>query len=153
MIITMTATAHAVLGTVIAAKVGNPLLAIPLALISHFAADAIPHWDTGIGWRKKTKQRFLVESATDVVIGYLISFFLLVLLFPETNLWYTFLIITVSQLPDWLMAPYLFLKSNFPLFKYAYTIQHRLNQTLNNPWGIINQVAVLLGTIIFAKTF
>lgn len=39
----MTATAHAIIGTVIAAKVGNPVLAVPIALASHIIADAIPH--------------------------------------------------------------------------------------------------------------
>lgn len=151
-IVNMTATAHAVLGTVIAAKIGNPYLAIPLSLASHFAADMVPHWDAGINWRKKTKERLFWESAVDVLIGYVVSYLLIFLLFPTTDLLYAFFIITISQLPDWLMAPYLFLKSKFPLFKYAYTIQHKLNQTLNNPWGIINQIIVLFLAIVLAKS-
>jgi hypothetical protein len=35
----MTATGHALIGTVIAAKIGNYALAIPIALGSHFLAD------------------------------------------------------------------------------------------------------------------
>ena len=50
----MTATTHALIGTIIAAKIGNPALAIPIAIASHIAADAIPHWDTATNRKKKT---------------------------------------------------------------------------------------------------
>lgn len=39
----MTATNHLLTGAVIALAVQKPLLAIPLALLSHFAVDMIPH--------------------------------------------------------------------------------------------------------------
>lgn len=153
MIITMTATAHAVLGTVIAAKIGNPLLAISLSFTSHFVADMIPHWDVGIGWRKKSKERFFIESAIDLFTGYLLSYILIFFLFPETNLVYAFFIITVAQLPDWLMVPYLYLKNKLPFFKFFYTMQHHLNHSLNSPWGIINQIVILVALIALAKSF
>lgn len=41
----MTATNHAVTGAIVGLAVANPLLAIPLAFVSHFALDAIPHFD------------------------------------------------------------------------------------------------------------
>ena len=40
----MTATNHALTGTAIGLIVGQPLLALPLALLSHFICDAIPHF-------------------------------------------------------------------------------------------------------------
>lgn len=150
----MTATSHAIIGTVIAAKVGNPTLAIPLAFASHFVADMVPHWDAGFNWRKKSENRFFAESVADVIVGFIVSYLLLISLFPSTNLLYAFLLIIASQLPDWIMAPYLFFKSRFPLFRYAYTIQHSLNnQTAAIPWGIINQVVILVLLIILAKIF
>lgn len=149
----MTATAHAVLGTVIAAKIGNPLLAVPLSFTSHFVADMIPHWDVGIGWRKKSKERFFIESVIDVILGYGLSYLLIIFLFPATDLYYAFLLITISQLPDWLMVPYLYLKNKLPFFKFFYTMQHHLNHSLNSPWGIINQVVILVALIALAKSF
>ena len=149
----MTATAHAVLGTVIAAKFGNPYLAVPLALVSHFAADLVPHWDAGTNRRKKSTERLFWESFIDVVAGFVVSYGIVTLLFPQTDLWYAFLIIIVAQLPDWLMSPYLFFKSKFPLFKMAYDSQKAFNSKLDKPWGIINQVAVVAGAIIFARSF
>jgi membrane-bound metal-dependent hydrolase YbcI (DUF457 family) len=54
----MTATAHALIGGAIAASIPNPALGLPLAAISHPLVDMIPHWDFGLGWRKKKKVLF-----------------------------------------------------------------------------------------------
>jgi hypothetical protein len=40
----VTAVNHALTGTVIGLVVGEPLIAIPAALASHFVCDALPHW-------------------------------------------------------------------------------------------------------------
>ncbi|HPR09796.1 hypothetical protein KDA06_04610 [Candidatus Saccharibacteria bacterium] len=40
----MTATNHALTGAVIGLTIGNPLIAIPLAFVSHFVLDTIPHF-------------------------------------------------------------------------------------------------------------
>lgn len=147
----MTATAHAVIGTVIAAKIGNPFLAVPLAFASHFLADMFPHWDLGTHRREKTRIRFFLEACTDLVLSFLVTYTMVVFLFPQSDIFYTYFIVLVSQSPDWLMAPYLFFKIKFPLFKFAYTIQHKLNYRLDKPWGIINQAAVLLFITALAK--
>jgi hypothetical protein len=41
----MTGLNHAVTGALVAAAINRPVLALPAALLSHFAVDAIPHWD------------------------------------------------------------------------------------------------------------
>lgn len=41
----MTATNHAMTGALVAAAISRPAIGLPLALLSHFAADALPHWD------------------------------------------------------------------------------------------------------------
>lgn len=40
----MTATNHALTGAIIGLTIDKPLLAIPLAFLSHFVCDAIPHF-------------------------------------------------------------------------------------------------------------
>jgi hypothetical protein len=149
----MTATGHALIGTVIAAKIGNPALAIPIALGSHFLADALPHWDTGTNREKKSKTRFVVESTIDLLLGFILSWVLIVLLFPSTNLLYAFIIIIVSQLPDWLTAPYLFLDWKFPPFTWIYEFQKKFDTEKQLPWGFINQVVVVVGLILLTKIF
>ena len=41
----MTGLNHAATGALVAVAVKQPALALPLALFTHFAIDAIPHWD------------------------------------------------------------------------------------------------------------
>ena len=149
----MTATGHALVGTVIAAKVGNPALAIPIALASHFLCDALPHWDTGHGRENQTKNRFVTATVIDVLLSFVLSYLLIVLFFPTTNLLYAFIIIIVCQLPDWLTAPYLFLNWKFAPFTWIYEIQKRFDSSIGLPWGFINQVVAIVALIVLAKIF
>lgn len=146
----MTATSHAIIGTLIAAKIGNPSLAIPISLASHIAADAIPHWDTGTNRRKKTIEKVFVHSFIDVVLGFILSYLLILFFFPKTNLGYALLMIFSSQFLDWATAPYYFLK--IKAFKWAYTFQKLFDHDLNLPWGLVIQVVVLLFLVFAAVT-
>lgn len=147
----MTATSHAVIGTVIAAKIGNPYLAIPLAFLSHIVADMVPHWDVGTNRRLKTKRAMRIQAALDVILGFVVSYFLIVFLFPQTNLIYAFVVILAAQALDWLMAPYYFF--GIKQFKWAYDFGKKTNKDLDKPWGIIYQAAVLIFLVILAKIF
>ncbi len=51
----MTATNHALTGALIGLIVGEPLIAVPAALVSHFVCDAIPHY--GMPTLKLKEQR------------------------------------------------------------------------------------------------
>jgi hypothetical protein len=41
----MTGLNHAITGALVAAAINKPAIALPAALASHFAVDAIPHWN------------------------------------------------------------------------------------------------------------
>jgi hypothetical protein len=64
---------HALTGATVAAAINKPALALPAALLSHFAADVVPHWDYKIpgGVRGRLK----VMS-----VDFILSLILLVLL-------------------------------------------------------------------------
>ncbi len=147
----MTATGHAIIGTVIAAKIANPLLAVPIALISHVIADAIPHWDTGTNRDKKEYKKLFTDTVLDVVLGFVLSYLLVVLLFPKTSLTYAFALIIISQSLDWLTAPYYFF--NIKEFEWVYKFQKLFDNQLRLPWGLVTQIAVLLLVVILAKVF
>src|SRR3989344_4358280 len=146
----MTATGHAIIGTVIAAKIGNPALAVPLAVASHVAADAFPHWDEGTNG-KKTKERIALEAVFDVLIGFALSCLIIFVLFPQTNLLYVFLMIIIAQSLDWITAPYYLF--GIKLFKPFYKFQKLFDNEMPAPWGIINQIAILALIVILAKIF
>lgn len=144
----MTATGHAIIGTVIAAKIGNPALAIPIALASHVAADLFPHWDEGTN-EKKTKKKIALQAVFDVLFGFGISYLIIFFLFPQTNLFYAFVIIITSQAFDWLTAPYYLFGVKF--FKVFYKLQKTFDNSMKAPWGIINQIAILILLVALAK--
>lgn len=147
----MTATGHAVIGTVIAAKFSNPALAIPLAIASHLAADSFPHWDVATNIRKKGRLRVLIEAFLDVIVGFILSYLLISSLFTDTNITYAIFMIFMAQLFDWLMAPYYFFDIQW--FKWAYDFQKKFDNVQNKPWGIINQVGILILLLLLAKIF
>ncbi|OGH02245.1 MAG: hypothetical protein A2798_03935 [Candidatus Levybacteria bacterium RIFCSPHIGHO2_01_FULL_37_17] len=147
----MTATGHAVIGTVIAAKIGNPSVAIPIAIASHFAADLLPHWDTGYHRRHESKTRFFLNTAFDVLLSFVLSYFIIKFLFVQTSINYAFLMVFMAQLPDWLTAPYVFFDIKYPPFTWIYMLQKKFDRKKDLPWGFMNQVAILAAIVILAK--
>lgn len=147
----MTATGHAMVGTIIAGTISNPLLSIPIALVSHVICDIIPHWDAGTHMNKKKSPQLFWESVLDVTVSYIASFLLLTFLFPETSLLYGFFIAFMAQLLDWITAPYYILKWKFPPFSWFYTFSGITNTRLDKPWGIVTQVVFVTLLMIVAK--
>lgn len=144
----MTATAHSLVGAALAAKIGNPALAIPLAFASHFLLDCVPHWDTGTHYHERPKKATFLYSGLDVALGLGLS----LLFFGNTiSLSYLLLMIFVSTLPDWLQSPYIFWGIKLPPFYWFYKIQSKLNNKDGSWFGIFTQLAVVLPLLIWAK--
>ena len=145
----MTATAHALIGGAIAASISNPAIALPLASISHPILDMIPHWDLGVGWRKKNKVTLLVESVLDLIVGIILAYFIFG---KNVDPVYLLTCIFFSEVWDILMMPYLLFGWKSPPFSTAYRWQHKIQTNLKLPWGILTQ-AVAVGTVVFALRF
>lgn len=68
----MTATNHALTGAVIGLVVGQPLLAVPLAIGSHFVCDALPHFKVNLPEKVLLKTRgfrnYLIADASLCVL-------------------------------------------------------------------------------------
>lgn len=54
----MTAANHALTGTAIGLVIGQPILAIPLAFLSHYILDVLPHFESGQGEKAYSKKWF-----------------------------------------------------------------------------------------------
>lgn len=145
----MTATGHALVGVLIAGKLHNPALVIPISFASHYVCDLLPHWDAGTYWRKKSKVRFFWESVADVVISIILSYFIFTYLLGNNNYTLMFLAIFAAQLPDWLSAPYFFLHTKIPLTTFFYKFGSKLNNKLDKPWGIVTQVVLVVLLYVF----
>jgi|SRR5581483_7324108 len=149
----MTASGHALLGAIIAAKTGDPLLAGVLAFGSHIVADILPHWDAGTHREDKTNARLFWEAAADVILGIILVIVFMHFFAPTVNLAYTFFIVFISQGLDWITAPYLFLQMKFPPFSWVYKFQSEINNKLDKPWGIITQIAFVLFVFLLFFVF
>ena len=149
----MTATGHAIIGTVLAAQFTNPLVGIPIAIFSHLAADAFPHWDTGTNQKKKSHLAFWIHSLIDLFLSFVTPLFLIIYIAPETNLIYLYSMVFAAQFFDWITVPYAFFRwKSFP-YNLAYKLQKPFDNRMDKPWGIIWQVIALLILITWAKLY
>ncbi len=152
--IIMTATGHALVAALIAAKFHNPYIALPLSLASHFACDLIPHWDAGTHRRSKTRKQLFLEAGVDVAISLGASYLVYHNFLHETNYVLLYASVFLSQLPDWLMAPYVIFNGRGKLLawsKWMYKLQHVLQSRLDLPWGLVTQIVtpIILYIILF----
>ena len=145
----MTATAHALVGGMIASALPhNPSLGITLAALSHPILDMIPHWDFGLGWKKKNKALLFFQATGDLIFGIVVTF----LFFGKTvDPLYLILCILISESWDILQMPYLLWGWKYP-FSYFYEFGHSVDGKANLPWGIITQIASVGGVALALRT-
>ncbi|OGD94119.1 hypothetical protein A2697_03885 [Candidatus Curtissbacteria bacterium RIFCSPHIGHO2_01_FULL_41_44] len=140
----MTATAHALIGASLALKITNPIIGIPAAILSHFVADLVPHWDTGTNHRKKSVLIWRIQAALDVILGFLLVF----LLFRnKVDPAYLYSMVIASQLPDWLKTPSDMFGIKIPPFSWLEDISHKIQSRMQLPWGLVTQI-VVVGVIL-----
>lgn len=145
----MTITAHSLIGTLIAGRISNPYISVPLSLISHFTADSIPHWDSGCNWRKKSKKRLVFESALDFAVGAGLSFMIFVYFLHERDYANLFLCVLAAQLPDWFVIPSLLYDLNFPPFSWINAIQKKFhNKAKDIASGTFSQIVTVVLTYV-----
>lgn len=137
----MTATAHALAGAALAAKIANPYIGLPAALVSHFLMDLVPHWDFGTNWKQKTKRLLWLQSIFDVLLGFGLVLWLFSSRVDPIYLW---TMVIFAQLPDWLEVPSLFLGYDKPPFSWVKDLQTTIHNRLKLPWGLAIQAAVLI---------
>lgn len=147
---TMLSIAHGTAGAFIATKIPDPLISIPLIILSHYILDRVPHWDVGQGLTIKSKSKkvaFLQELFFDFPLSILLVYFIFQAGQPLN--WYVWLGWFVGLLPDFLEFPYLFLNMKFfPIKQLAdfHSWVHR--STPNILWGMLPQVLVILLVIL-----
>lgn len=154
----MLATSHALTAGVILKTIPDPKIALPLAFISHFVLDLIPHWDFmtdknhhGNSWtlaKDGDLPKRTALASGDVFLGAGLTFWL----FGDLNPWLLLAAIIFSQLPDWLEMPYLFWGINFTPSVWARKFQHEFHSRLPLPWGLVTQIAILFPLLWWTLT-
>ncbi|MBI4029189.1 MAG: hypothetical protein HY376_02390 [Candidatus Blackburnbacteria bacterium] len=147
---------HAVVGAAIAYKVGNPALALPLAFLSHFALDLVPHWNPHLNREmkeyghvtKRTKRIIFV----DVIVSLLAGGYIASLAYPDIGRALVILLgAFMGVLPDVAEAPFFFFKSKNSFLKRLIGFQSKVQ--FNAPFwpGIISQILLLAATFLWVS--
>ena len=151
----MTSTGHALIGASIASQIPNPFIAIPLAFLSHFLIDKIPHWDAMTNKKNKTQKQIYTETLIDICLGFTLVIVIFWGIFKVSDPILILISAFAAALPDYLEAPYLILhKKIFPFYQ-NYKLQSWIHDVgfdarMNAPWGIVTQVGVVLVFLVWA---
>ncbi len=159
---------HAVVGTAIAKVVPmNPLLGFALAFLSHFAMDAIPHWEYRILSYDRNPKNYLKSNiridktfafdlgrtGLDLSIGMLFS----LLLFPpspDSPILINMLGIAGGVLPDFLQLVYYKTKVQpFTSLQKFHVDIHSKRPFKNMPLGVAVQTTIVGSATFLQKLF
>jgi hypothetical protein len=152
----MLETPHVAVAAAIATKVPNPLIAIPLSFISHFALDKMPHWNPHI--ISETKQFghptpkstkiIIADSAVALVLGSVIAYNTL----PNTNVAISVMLCSFfSVLPDLIEFPYFYFKRRDKFYTKWSSFQKSIQTDTTPFWGILIQFLVVAASIYWIK--
>lgn len=154
----MTAVNHALTGAVIAVAVHRPLLAIPLAFVSHFALDALPHF--GIPIEGKNAADAMTRNRSpfyrsilrlDLFLTIALLIILGIILHGQALVYLVLTCSIVAVSPDFVWL-YLYLKQMKAgkLLPYGWFSRfHKWIQWSEKPWGL-GVEAVWLGLTVAA---
>lgn len=140
---------HTIVGAAIAVKIGNPALALPLALISHFILDPIPHWNPHLYTELKKDGRVSNKSKIfmtgDVLLSLIAGFFIAFQMLPNTALFITVLLGAFAGVfPDIIKAPFYLFKVKHPLLvRYVDAERSIQGETKIASLGILTQLLVV----------
>lgn len=143
---------HTVVGAAIAIKVGNPALALPLALASHFVVDMLPHWNPHLNTELKEHGRVTNRStafvAIDVVASLFAGFGLASTVLPNmTHFWVVILGAFMAVLPDVVEAPYFFLRVRYPFIEKFLAFQKSIQSEAPPIIGIATQIVLVVAAL------
>lgn len=146
----MLSIAHGATGALIASKIPNPFISIPLIIASHFLEDRVPHWDVGTGitgGRKSKRDAFIQELFFDFPLSAILVFFIFQAGRPfYAEAWLGWFI---GLLPDFIEFPYVFLNMrNTPLKLFAKFHAYVHRSTPNKFLGLLPQILVILLVIL-----
>lgn len=148
--------AHALTGGVIAYKIGNPLISLPLAFLSHFALDLLPHWNPHITEEKKKlghiKKSTMLLIFADSLLGLILGLLIASKKLPDAG--GVMLVIAgcfLGVLPDLIEAPYFFFGSRNRLLKHIIKFQTDHHTNVSALPGLIIQAVYILILLVLVS--
>ena len=139
----MLSTPHLLVGGAIVTIIPNPLISFPLAFLSHFLFDYIPHWDFKISPRPKP----LLAASIDYLLGLSILFITSI---DNINLGFIVFGGLLATLPDFIMASIRVLNTqllNFWPLSILNNFHHKIQHRVDFFWGSVFSVITIIISI------
>ena len=153
----MTATNHALTGAFIGLSLGNPLLALPAAFLSHFVCDALPHFNVPGETDEKrigSKSFFYIQIVGGAILCAVIV--LLLALWHPRNWLLAAICAFLAASPDLLSAQrFVHVKRTGKDIKDRWWFWrfHAVIQWFEKPIGAVVEVAWLIGMVLLLMPF
>lgn len=146
----MTTCNHMLVGTIIAVTIREPLTAVPLAFLSHFLLDALPHFgntNSRLNAHQKFTKYFTVEIISLLGIAYLLSLNLY-----GTNL--VTLCVVAAIIPDteWPIRYFLFQRKGKQAPPSLTAEFHKKIQWLEREWGLVVEILFFVIGFLILKS-
>ncbi len=153
----MLLTPHTLVGVAIATNISNPYIAIPIAFISHFLGDKVPHWDFYSNTKKEERIKgwrplaVMGDLAVGVAVGVTYTTYFLWVKQDLSLALVTFICGIASVLPDALSGLTIIGGKENKFLELLNKIQSKMQFQAPLPWGILTQVGVILISLYFIK--
>lgn len=144
----MTITNHILAGSIIGLAVTNPVLAVALALASHFVMDALPHF--GYAGRKGYSEVLKHKLSYVIAIATLVTSLTVILFLALNGKWFAIFTGLVAASPD-AVGLYNWLgyekhgKKATGWLELVHVKFHRAIQWCERPWGVVVELIVFVG--------
>ena len=160
----MTLATHGVVGALVAQSLAwNPALAVPVAFLSHFALDAIPHWDyklhsvggdynDSMSWTFSYGGSFIKDGLKvgfDFLVGVILTYIIFMILGVHMS-WVTWVGLVMAVSPDF----FHFIYGHFPnkaieLLQRFHKLAHAKIKIEGRPVLGIGLQALLISAVVF----
>jgi len=154
----MLETPHVAVGAALAVKIGQPALAIPLALVSHFVLDRIPHWNPSFFTETKKyghpTKNSIYFSAVESTVALFLGLFVAYQMLPNYTLAATVIVCSfASVFSDVVKIPFFFFRSKSRLLARWVAWERSLQvETDSFFWGVATQIIVIIASLYWIFT-
>ncbi len=148
----MLETPHVAVGAAIASKIPNPFIAIPLAFVSHFVLDKVPHWNPHIITETKQFGRPTNKSTAIIIVDCVLALSLgsaiALSALPDISRAITILLASfVSILPDLIEFPYFYFKKRDAFYTKWSSFQKSIQVDTTPFWGLLTQIVTIIAAL------
>ena len=151
-------TPHVAVGVAIGSLIPNPVIAVPLALASHFVLDAVPHWDDiGLGRLNQRQGRIPGPPFRRILLDFLLALsFVLFFVYWSMPDWGVAVNISACAiaaiLPDAYYIPVAFFGWRWGFVMWVVRLQSRVQQAAKAPrlFGLLTQAFSVTASYLLA---